>query len=158
MRRLLILFTILAFSAAAFAQSGACLIVKHKGTVGRRIIWFALIGVPIAPGANYDYVDAVSYRPEKMSYKGKELQKLGVRVIVLEKPTGESILAARQSCTPMIVAPTLTPVSTPAAVVSPQPSTQTTPESATPVRQPEQSLGDYAKEHRVKETMIPPKH
>lgn len=157
MRRFLIVFTLLCFAPAVFGQSGSCLIVKHKGTVGRRMIWFALIGVPIAPGASYDYVDAVGYTPDKMSYKGKELQRLGVRVIILEKPTGESILAARQSCSPVTVAPTLTQVSAPKTIVSPQSSTQVAPEGPTPVRQPEQSLGDYAREHRVKETMIPPK-
>jgi hypothetical protein len=37
-----------------------CLIVKHKGTVGRRLLWTALIGVPIAPGAKYDHVDGIT--------------------------------------------------------------------------------------------------
>ena len=72
----------------AQAESKGCLIVKHKGTVGRRLIYTALIGVPIAPGANYDLVDSVDYKPERVAYKGKELQaveKQGVHVIVLEK-------------------------------------------------------------------------
>ena len=79
-----------------------CLIVKHKGTVGRRLIFTALIGVPIAPGANYDLVDSVNYKPEKVAYKGKELQvveKQGVHVIVLEKNyKPESLDEARKSC------------------------------------------------------------
>lgn len=79
-----------------------CLIVKHKGTVGRRLLWTALIGVPIAPGAKYDLVDAVSYKAEKVAYKGKELQDLqkqGLRVIVLEKKyTQEGLDSARKSC------------------------------------------------------------
>lgn len=86
----------------AQAESKGCLIVKHKGTVGRRLIFTALIGVPIAPGANYDLVDSVDYKPEKVAYKGKELQALekqGVHVIVLEKNyKPESLDAARKSC------------------------------------------------------------
>jgi hypothetical protein len=58
--------------------------------------------VPIAPGANYDLVDSVDYKPEKIAYKGKELQaveKQGVHVIVLEKNyKPESLDAARKSC------------------------------------------------------------
>lgn len=42
-----------------------CLIVKHKETVGRRLIYFALIGVPIAPGANYDSSIRRTYRTRK---------------------------------------------------------------------------------------------
>ena len=86
----------------AQAESKGCLIVKHKGTVGRRLIFTALILVPIAPGANYDLVDSVGYKPEKVAYKGKELQaveKQGVHVIVLEKNyKPESLDAARKSC------------------------------------------------------------
>src|ERR1700736_4574610 len=66
----------------------SCLIVKHKGTVGRRLLWTALIGVPIAPGAKYDHVDAINFQQAKPAYKGKELQQFqaqGVRVMILEK-------------------------------------------------------------------------
>jgi hypothetical protein len=87
---------------ASHAAPASCLIVKHKGTVGRRLIFTVLIGVPIAPGANYDLVDSVDYKPEKIAYKGKELQaveKQGVHVIVLEKNyKPESLDAARKSC------------------------------------------------------------
>jgi hypothetical protein len=78
-----------------------CLIVKHKGTVGRRLIYFALIGVPIAPGANYDYVDSANFSNSKMSYKGKQLEQIqasGTHVIVLDKYTPDGVAAARQSC------------------------------------------------------------
>jgi hypothetical protein len=79
-----------------------CLIVKHKGTVGRRLIWTAVIGVPIAPGAKYDLVDSVGYKPDKTHYKGKQLkalQKQGVHVIVLKKHyTTQDVDSARQSC------------------------------------------------------------
>jgi hypothetical protein len=64
--------------------------------VGKRLVWFALTGIPIAPGANYDYVDA-TILGVKMKYKGKELQKLqqtGVHVYVLEK-------GQRETCTTM---------------------------------------------------------
>ena len=86
----------------AQAESKGCLIVKHKGTVGRRLIFTALILVPIAPGAKYDLVDSANYKPEKIAYKGKELQALekqGVHIIVLEKNyKPESLDAARKSC------------------------------------------------------------
>jgi hypothetical protein len=79
-----------------------CLIVKHKGTVGRRLIFTALIGVPIAPGAKYDLVDTVNYNAPKVAFTGKELQKAqasGVHVIVLEKKyTQGDAEAARRSC------------------------------------------------------------
>jgi hypothetical protein len=79
-----------------------CLIVKHKGLVGRRLMWFALIAIPIAPGAKYDLVDSVNYKPDRVAFKGKhlqELQKQNVRVIVLEKNyKQESLEAARKSC------------------------------------------------------------
>jgi hypothetical protein len=80
----------------------ACLIVKHKGTVGRRLVWTALIGVPIAPGASYDYVDSNGMSSTKMAYKGKELQKMqgtGVKVIVLQnKYSTADVDGARKSC------------------------------------------------------------
>ena len=79
-----------------------CLIVKHKGTVGRRLMWTALVGVPIAPGAKYDLVDSVNMNSPKMNYKSKDLetlQSVGVRVIVLEnKHTAEDVDSARRSC------------------------------------------------------------
>lgn len=84
------------------ATPPACLIVKHKGLIGRRLMWFALIAIPIAPGAKYDLVDSVNYKPERVAFKGKELQKLqkeNVRVLILEKKyTQESLEAARKSC------------------------------------------------------------
>jgi hypothetical protein len=106
---LAILFVL--FAAPLFAQSpdpptkpapAGCLIVKHKGTIGRRLLFTALIGLPIAPGAKYDLVEAVRVPAPKMSYRGKELEALqaeGVHVIVLDthyKP--EELAAARQSC------------------------------------------------------------
>jgi hypothetical protein len=103
MRSGLKLIAVLALTATAFAQQpNSCLIVKHKGTVGRRLIYFALIGVPIAPGANYDYVDSTNFANAKMSYKGKQLEEIqssGTHVIVLDKFTPEGVTAARQSCT-----------------------------------------------------------
>ncbi len=91
-----------AVTKATTKLSSGCLIVKHKGTLGRRLLFTALIGLPIAPGAKYDLVDAVGEFSTKMSYRGKELELLqsaGVRVIVLEtryKP--EELAAARASC------------------------------------------------------------
>jgi hypothetical protein len=92
------------FTAAQSAEQTpkGCLIVKHKGTVGRRLLFTALIGLPIAPGAKYDLVEASHMPAPKMSYKGKELEELqatGVRVIVLEtKYRPEDLVAARQAC------------------------------------------------------------
>ncbi len=83
------------------SKAKPCLIVKHKGTIGRRLIWTALIAVPIAPGANYDYVDSVNYTA-KPKYKGKELQQVqaqGVHVIILERNyKQENLDAARKAC------------------------------------------------------------
>ena len=80
-----------------------CLVVKHKGTVGRRLLWTALIGVPIAPGAKYDHVDAINFQQAKPAYKGKELQQFqaqGVRVMILEKNyKQENLDSARKACT-----------------------------------------------------------
>src|ERR1700733_8589454 len=53
----LVLFGGMAYSQTA-QPSNACLIVKQKGTLGRRLIYFALMGFPIAPGGNYVYVDS----------------------------------------------------------------------------------------------------
>jgi hypothetical protein len=90
-----------------------CLIVKHKGTVGKRLLWTALIGVPIAPGASYDYVDNVNYPNPRMSYKGKALQKIetnGVKVVVLnDKFTSSDLQVAQQSCHGVVASPTAQP-------------------------------------------------
>ena len=96
-----------------------CLIVKHKSTIARRLTFTLLIGLPIAPGASYDYVDAVNYTA-KPRYKGKELQQVqaqGVHVIVLEKKyTQENLDSARASCyAPAVITPT-----TPAAPTKPE--------------------------------------
>jgi hypothetical protein len=86
----------------ATLTSAGCLIVKHKGTIARRIIWHTLIWVPIAPGAKYDLVDSLNIVGAKIEYKGKELQRLqstGVRVIVLETSARlEDVEAARHAC------------------------------------------------------------
>lgn len=91
--------------ASASKADAGCLIVKHKGTLGRRLLFTALIGLPIAPGAKYDLVEAVRVPAAKMAYKGKELEFLqtaGVRVIVLEtKYRPEDLQAARASCEPV---------------------------------------------------------
>src|SRR5258708_28409621 len=80
----------------------SCLVVKHKGTVGRRLLWTALIGVPIAPGAKYNHVDAINFQQAKPAYKGKELQQFqakGVRVMILEKNyKQENLDSARKAC------------------------------------------------------------
>ena len=84
------------------SNAKSCLIVKHKGTVGRRLLFTALIGVPIAPGTKYDHVDAINFERAKPAYKGKELQGFqaeGVRVMILEKNyTQENLDSARKSC------------------------------------------------------------
>ena len=84
------------------SNAKSCLIVKHKGTVGRRLLFTALIGVPIAPGTKYDHVDAINFQRAKPAYKGKELQGFqaeGVRVMILEKNyTQENLDSARTSC------------------------------------------------------------
>jgi hypothetical protein len=89
-------------SDAKPAATKPCLIVKHKGTVGKRLLWTALIGVPIAPGASFDYVDSFGVAGTKMQYKGKELQKLqadGVKVVTLQgKYAPADLDGARQSC------------------------------------------------------------
>ena len=89
-------------TAAADVAASPCMIVKHKGTVGRRLIFTALTGVPIAPGAKYDLVDSVNYHANKVAFKGKELEKMqkdGVRVIILEKKYApEDVESARRSC------------------------------------------------------------
>jgi hypothetical protein len=79
-----------------------CLIVKHKGTVGRRLIFTGLTGFPFALGDKYDLVDSLEYRGAKLSYQGKELeqiQKAGTRIVVLpSKPRPEDVKTARESC------------------------------------------------------------
>lgn len=110
---LLLIGLMLAYPPRAPAQEAQpCMIVKHKGTVGRRLIFTALIGVPIAPGAKYDLVDAVNLKPGlssvhyKVAFKGKELQEMkaqGTRIIVLEKKyTSEDLAAARKVCESLI--------------------------------------------------------
>jgi hypothetical protein len=80
----------------------SCLIVKHKGTVGRRLMWTALIGVPIAPGSKYDYVDSIDLPSSKLTYHGDELEKMqqdGIHVVVLNNKFAASDLdEARKSC------------------------------------------------------------
>src|SRR6266849_4635480 len=96
-------------TAEPAGNAKSCLIVKHKGTVGRRLLWTALIGVPIAPGAKYDFVDGVNVKGGKMSYKGKELEAMqaaGARVIVLDnKHTPEDVESARNACRGDLPAP-----------------------------------------------------
>lgn len=88
--------------SAATSGASSCLIVKHKGTVGRRLMFTALIGVPIAPGSKYDLVDSENLQNAKATYNGKDLEKIqagGTRVIVLEnKYKPEDLQAARKSC------------------------------------------------------------
>jgi hypothetical protein len=115
MKRILVVLAtaVVLCGTAAFAQeaqtdsspasvSKPCVIVKHKGTVGRRLIWTALVGVPIAPGAKYDLVDSVGYAPAKMSFTGKQLQTMqaqNIHVVVLEKNYKAGDLdAAKKSC------------------------------------------------------------
>jgi hypothetical protein len=80
----------------------SCLIVKHKNLVGRRLVWFALTAVPIAPGTKYDYVDSINFQNTKMAYKGKELasiQRSGVHVtVLLSKYAPTDLDSARKSC------------------------------------------------------------
>lgn len=105
--------TVLLFSAAYCSgqttpaqekptPTSGCLIVKHKGTIGRRLMWTALIGVPIAPGSKYDYVDSFDYKNDKLAYGAKDLQaieKKGVKVVLLEnKYKPEDLESARKSC------------------------------------------------------------
>jgi hypothetical protein len=84
------------------SSAKSCLIVKHKGTVGRRLLWTALIGVPIAPDAKYDHVDAIDFANARPAYKGKDLQGFqaqGGRVMILKKNyTQENLDSARRSC------------------------------------------------------------
>src|SRR5947209_12193822 len=112
MNKLLLTLTAALAGTAAMAQeaptaqpassSTSCLIVKHKGTVGRRLMYTALIGVPIAPGSKYDLVDSENFQNASATYKGKELDKIqstGTRVIILEnKYKPEDLQAARNTC------------------------------------------------------------
>jgi hypothetical protein len=79
-----------------------CLIVKHKGTIGRRLIFTSLTGFPLALGDKYDLVDSLGYQGAKLSYQGKELeeiQKTGTRIVVLPaKLRPEDVKNARDSC------------------------------------------------------------
>jgi hypothetical protein len=124
----------LLISVASLAFAEPCLIVKHKGTVGRRLMWTALIGVPIAPGASFDYVDSVNYPPSKMSFGGKELKRIqesGTHVIVLDKVTADQLTAAKSSCAgPVPQAQASVPVPAPApAKVALVPVNATAPEA-----------------------------
>lgn len=89
-------------TAQANPNEKGCLLVRHKGTAGRRLTWFALTGVPMAPGSKFEYVEAVNYPGAKMNYKGKDLEKIqssGVRVIVLDhKYSPADLENARKSC------------------------------------------------------------
>src|SRR5260370_8547016 len=74
-------------TAEPASSAKSCRIVKHKGTVGRRLLFTALLGVPIAPGTKYDHADAINFLKSKPAYKGKELQGFqaeGVRLMILE--------------------------------------------------------------------------
>ena len=100
-------------SSAESERQGAapgCLIVKHKGTMGRRILFTTLTGFPVALGAKYDLVDSAGYKGAKLSYGGRELdqiQKAGTRIIVLQsKPTAEDVKNARLSCDGSLNGPT----------------------------------------------------
>jgi len=104
MKVIALLFVSALACCSSYAQpSGSrCLIVKHKGTVGRRLMFTALIGVPIAPGSKYDYVDSINMGATKTSYGGKELQAFegdGVHVVVLNNKYAVADLRdARESC------------------------------------------------------------
>jgi hypothetical protein len=112
MKKLMLLFVVIGLATTGIAQqnfaqvasppSAQCLIVKHKGTIGRRLMWTALIGVPIAPGAKFDLVQQINYPQAKMAYKGKQLEQLqkdGVKVMVLEnKHSSEDVESARKAC------------------------------------------------------------
>jgi hypothetical protein len=101
-RLLFVLAAVALFGGFAHGENqGSCLIVKHKGTIGRRLMWTALIGVPIAPGAKFDYVDSIGFSNSKMSYSGKALRDIeasGTHVVVLDRFSADELTAARQSC------------------------------------------------------------
>lgn len=123
-RPLLLAIVMCALVSGGAAADDHCLFVKHKGTVGRRLIWTALIGVPIAPGANYDLVDSVNYPARKMSYKGKELEGIrsdGVRVVVVEK--GMDLMALRSSCIHSDATPQPAPEAVASTTPAPEPVT-----------------------------------
>jgi hypothetical protein len=90
-----------AAAPAASAPTG-CLIVKHKGTIGRRLIFTALILMPIAPGAKYEMVDGIGYKGAKVAFTARELemvQATGMHVIILQNKYQQDELAgARQAC------------------------------------------------------------
>jgi hypothetical protein len=71
--------------------------------VGRRLIWTSVIGVPVAPGAKYEFVTAINYSGfPKMAYRPKELEELeksGVKMVVLNNNyTSGDLDAARYVC------------------------------------------------------------
>lgn len=87
MKSFLAVIFLLFFMGIAYAEPAPCLVVSHASTVGKRLTWFVITGLPIAPGANFDYVDS-TMTGTKMKYSGKELQalqKTGVHVVVIEK-------------------------------------------------------------------------
>jgi hypothetical protein len=94
--------TLCAQNATTNMSAQGCLIVKHKGTLGRRLMFTALVGIPIAPGSKYDLVDAINVRISGVAFKGKELERIqadGVRVVILEnKYTPVDLDHARISC------------------------------------------------------------
>ncbi len=61
-----------------------------------------MIGIPIAPGSKYDYVDSVRYQTAKLKYGGGDLQAIqdsGVHIIILNnKYPSTDLDSARSSC------------------------------------------------------------
>jgi hypothetical protein len=169
---LLVVLAIVLLGGIAHGQTqGSCLIVKHKGTLGRRLMWTALIGVPIAPGAKYDYVDSIRFANAKMSYGGNELREIessGTHVVVIDKFRADALAAARQSCpvlapeSPKPTAPALAPSKAPPA----EPEEHkvegyTMSESGADVATPSggTSLGEAARQAKVKkQQQTPPEH
>jgi hypothetical protein len=85
-------------------EDGGCLIVKHKGTLGRRLMMLTVVGLPLAPGSKYDLVDSLNMQGTgaRPTYTGKNLQELldrGVRVIILQtKAKAEDVKGAQDAC------------------------------------------------------------
>jgi hypothetical protein len=156
MRKLALIALFATVASVAWGQ-GSCLIVKHKGTLGRRLMWTALIGVPIAPGAKYDYVDSIRFANAKMSYGGNELREIessGTHVVVIDKFRADALAAARQSC-PTPQSPEF-PKATPPASTQAQPTQAqehkvegyTISESGADIGTP--SLGEAARQAKLK--------
>lgn len=95
----------LVLSSVCWGEGAPCLILKHKGTVGRRLIFTALTGIPIAPGAKFDFVDSLNIPEVGLTYTTKQVNAMlhgGLRVIIL--PTNyklEDLQDARQECRAM---------------------------------------------------------